>query len=90
HEKLLADCPNSLLLSTLKPLKQRVYRYGYVFLGDESVGVQSVTEHRTITNALVADDIEAACAALKENWRSGPERYLPLLDSAKKSFVTSS
>lgn len=80
HATLLSDCPNSTLLEHLELLKLRTSRYGYVFLTNAAAGENAVREHNKVMDFLRRGQIDAAADALQDNWRSGPEHYVKLLE----------
>lgn len=76
HRVLIDACPNRLLLQTVAPIKAAMERYERLYMSDESDIVRSAEHHTRITDALRADDIEAAASALADNWNYGFERLL--------------
>jgi DNA-binding GntR family transcriptional regulator len=51
-------------------------RYERLYMSDESDVVRSAVHHARIVDALKNGDIEAAAAALSDNWTYGFERLL--------------
>ncbi len=80
HRTLLQGCSNSTLLDLIETFRARTYRYGYVFLASDMAGERSVAEHDAVLDVLEIGDVDGAAQALKANWLSGPEAYLPLLE----------
>lgn len=80
HMRLVANSPNRLLCELIETLRRRAYRYGYIFLGEVSEN-SAVEEHERVIRALKGGKLEEAASLVAANWRSGPERYLPVLKS---------
>ncbi|MFE9611326.1 GntR family transcriptional regulator [Streptomyces sp. NPDC006012] len=76
HELLLSGCTNERLMKLITPLKVTMHRYERVALGDQDVLERSAEEHERIAQCLLRGDLDAALAALKENWNSGMHRIL--------------
>jgi DNA-binding GntR family transcriptional regulator len=76
HALLIGACPNQRLLRTLAPIKAGMERYERLYMSDESDVVRSAVHHARIVDALKNGDIEAAAAALSDNWTYGFERLL--------------
>ncbi len=78
HRLLIGGCPNHRLLRTLAPIKSAMERYERLYMSDVSDVTRSAAHHARIIEALRASDIEAAAAALSDNWTYGFERLLLL------------
>jgi DNA-binding GntR family transcriptional regulator len=73
HMELLADCPNRVIVELIQNIIVRTRRYELALMR-ESVNVGNATEdHEAIIAALKLGNIDAACAALKQNMQSGRE-----------------
>jgi DNA-binding GntR family transcriptional regulator len=78
HNLLIETCPNRRLLATLAPIKAAIERYERLYMSDERDVARSAEHHKNVIEALEADDIEAAVAALAQNWNYGFERLMLL------------
>lgn len=74
HSTLVAMADNKRLAGTLGELKRLVNRYEYAYLSEPEAVAVSVAQHRAISAALLAGDIDAAAEALEQNWRHGMDR----------------
>ncbi|WP_055700172.1 GntR family transcriptional regulator [Streptomyces silaceus] len=79
HDLLLSGCANGRLMQLITSLKVTMHRYERVALGDQDVLERSAEEHERIALCLQRGDLEAAAAALEENWNSGMDRILERL-----------
>jgi DNA-binding GntR family transcriptional regulator len=71
HLELVDDCPNRVLIELIENIILRTRRYELALMR-ESVNVARATdEHANILAALKANNLRAACAALKQNMQSG-------------------
>jgi DNA-binding GntR family transcriptional regulator len=71
HMALIAACPNRVLIELIENMILRTRRYELALMR-ETKNVQTATDdHARILAALRADDLAAACAALKRNMQSG-------------------
>jgi DNA-binding GntR family transcriptional regulator len=73
HEHLISQSQNRRLLQTLSALRLGVRRYETVYMLSISLVPESVRHHDKVIEALKRHDVEAAVAALEENWRFGME-----------------
>ncbi|MFJ2770833.1 GntR family transcriptional regulator [Streptomyces sp. NPDC087300] len=76
HDLLLSGCTNDRLMKLITSLKVTMHRYERVALGDQDVLERSAAEHERIALCLRRGDLDAAVAALEENWTSGMDRIL--------------
>lgn len=76
HETLLNRCPNQRLLSQIQTLKQTILRYEHLYMVDPALVAASVQQHNNVMDALEANDLDAAIAALEENWRFSRDALL--------------
>ncbi|WP_406162016.1 GntR family transcriptional regulator [Streptomyces sp. NBC_01005] len=76
HDLLLSGCTNDRLMKLITSLKVTMHRYERVALGDQDILERSAEEHERIAECLQRGDLDAAVAALKENWNSGMHRIL--------------
>ncbi|MFI7007796.1 GntR family transcriptional regulator [Streptomyces sp. NPDC050145] len=79
HDLLLSGCANARLMQLITSLKLTMHRYERVALGDQDVLERSAVEHERIAECLQSGDLDAAVAALQENWNSGMDRILERL-----------
>lgn len=63
-------------MKLITSLKVTMHRYERVALGDQDILERSAEEHERIAECLQRGDLDAAVAALKENWNSGMHRIL--------------
>jgi DNA-binding GntR family transcriptional regulator len=74
HAKLVAGCSNRELRRVLDLVRNRLYRYEYIFADDfERLGAKGLEHHDRILAALRAGDLEEACDVLKRHWEMGAE-----------------
>lgn len=71
HMELLADCPNCVLVELIENMILRTRRYELALMRETRNVLRSSEDHARILVALREGDLDAACAALKENMRSG-------------------
>jgi dipeptidyl aminopeptidase/acylaminoacyl peptidase len=76
HEVLLSGCPNQRLNRMLGELRSTLRRYERFYMLDSALIAESAHQHRTVINAVLANDIAGAERALMENWRFGMETLL--------------
>ena len=76
HAMLCGFYQNRHLHEAIAGFKRHVHRYELTVYTDEKNVEESVLEHRAITSALMARDIDGAIAQLEANWKSGIERLL--------------
>ncbi len=92
HELLVSRCTNAEMLETLRMLKNRLYRYEYIFADDFArLGTKGLDHHAAITTALREGDLDEALRMLREHWemgarsRSGFLRETEALSAARSS-----
>lgn len=74
HTRLLEACGNRELQAALDLLKNRLYRYEYVFADDfERLGRTGLDQHRAIVDALRDRELDRACELLRDHWDMGAE-----------------
>jgi DNA-binding GntR family transcriptional regulator len=71
HMDLLAHCPNRVLVETIMSFARRTRRYEIALMRERRNVAQSTEDHSRVLAALRAGDIDRACAALKQNMKSG-------------------
>ncbi len=71
HRELLADCPNRVLIELIETIIRRTRRYELALMRETSNVVRASEDHARILDALRANDLRGACAALKHNMQSG-------------------
>lgn len=69
HEQLISLSQNRRLLETISVLRLGIRRYEMVYMADNRLLPESVSQHNRIINALKEHDIRAAIKGLEENWR---------------------
>lgn len=81
HQALLSGCGNRELPRVIDAMKRRMRVYEHHYWQDSDVEV-SIGEHERIAGALAAGDMEAAIAALEDNFRGTMERLARRLRDA--------
>lgn len=71
HLDLIADCPNRVLIELIENNILRTRRYELALFRERANIERATDEHARILAALRDGDLEAACAALKQNMQSG-------------------
>ena len=79
HLELIADCPNKVLIDLIKQIIQRTRRYEIALMRESRNVAVAMANHREIMTALRKRDLRAACAALKNNLRTGREPIMAWL-----------
>lgn len=77
HIKLLAHCPNQILLDLIRQFMARTRPYEHAYMRETSNVEVVVREHRKIQRFLSDGDLEGACGALFRNMQSA---VAPLLE----------
>lgn len=73
HLTLIASCPNTLLIELIEMMIRRTRRYEIALMREHENVLHATREHAAIIAALKRADLDAACAALKQNMQSGAE-----------------
>jgi DNA-binding GntR family transcriptional regulator len=76
HAKLCGLYENRHLQEAIAGFKRHVHRYELTVSTDEKNVRESVWEHRAVTAALTARDIDGAISQLEANWRAAIDRLL--------------
>ncbi len=76
HAALRAACGSPLLLNFCESLSERYYRYRRLWARHPSGERNAAREHEQIINAVIAREIPAATALLKEHLRATTEELL--------------
>ena len=84
HDVLLAACSNRSLLDAIAALKNRTYRYEYLYMRDSGRVITSVIQHAAIVDALREGDRDEAARRLEANWRVSLEFLMPWLTTEGK------
>jgi DNA-binding GntR family transcriptional regulator len=79
HLELIAGCDNPILLGFIEQMMWRTRRYELGLMRERDNLEHSGEDHEHILAALEAGDLDAACAALEANMRSGLEPILEWL-----------
>lgn len=81
HRRLIEPCGNSVLLGIIDQIIVRSRRYELAYLRERAHVENAVGEHEAILDALRRDDLDEACAALRQNMSSAREPLLEWLRS---------
>jgi DNA-binding GntR family transcriptional regulator len=81
HLELIADCPNQVLLDLIQQIIRRTRRYEIALMRESRNVAVAVANHREIMASLRKSDLRGACAALRNNLRTGREPILAWLRS---------
>ena len=73
HMELLAACANKVLIEMIENIISRTRRYELALMREQKHVSVATLDHERILSALKLGDLEAACAALKQNMQSGRE-----------------
>jgi DNA-binding GntR family transcriptional regulator len=79
HLELIADCPNKVLIDLINQIIRRTRRYEIALMRERENVAVTTANHKRIMAALRRGDLEAACAALKQNMLSGREPIIEWL-----------
>ena len=71
HLELVATCPNKVLIEMIQHIMLRTRRYELALMRETANVERATGDHDLILAALGNGDLEAACAALKQNMQSG-------------------
>lgn len=71
HLLLLADCPNRILVEMIQSIMMKTHRYELALLRERPDVATAGADHERIMDALRAGNLEAGCALLQQNMRSG-------------------
>lgn len=74
HFVLIRRSENPELIKILEDLKVKLRRLEVAYFQGRIVAERSVTEHKSILNALKKRDIESAAECVEANWRNSLER----------------
>ena len=74
HGVILEAADNQELTATVLDLKVRVRRIEVAYFGGSMTGEKSCREHDTVVAALAAGELDAAAAALEQNWSGTLDR----------------
>jgi DNA-binding GntR family transcriptional regulator len=85
HRELIAPCPNKLLLEMIDGMMLRTRRYEVALMRETPNRRVSGEDHERIMAALRAGDLDAGCAALKQNMQTGFEPVLAWLNARAKA-----
>jgi DNA-binding GntR family transcriptional regulator len=81
HLELLAACPNRVLIELIEQFMRRTRRYELAYLRERRNVREVLDAHGAIEAALRARDLDAACAALRQNMLNGIEPIVAWLRS---------
>ena len=85
HMTLLRECPNRVLLEMIQMMITRTRRYEHALFRETKNVWTAGDEHERIVAALHDDDLDAACALLKQNMQSGKGPILAWLEERSGS-----
>ena len=71
HMELLAACPNNFLIALIEQVIDRTRRYEHALFRETKNRWVAGNEHDLIMAALKDNDLDRACAMLKQNMQSG-------------------
>lgn len=71
HLELIASCSNQVLLDIIANMIERTRRYELALMREAKNVATATGEHEAVMAALRAGDLDAACAALKQNLTTG-------------------
>jgi DNA-binding GntR family transcriptional regulator len=71
HAELWADCPNPVLTDLIRQFMQRTKRYELASMRDRDIVLKSTESKAAIIDALRAQDLDRACATLRESLTTG-------------------
>jgi len=87
HLKLVAGCPNRVLIELIETIMMRTRRYEIALLRETPNLARAIADHDHILAALRAGRLDRACAALKTNMQSG---RTPIIDWLTARALTGS
>lgn len=87
HRKLIAGCPNRVLLDLIDQIIGRTRCYEHALFRETDHLWNAGDEHQQILAALRDGDLDAACAGLKQNMQSGAEPIVAWLTQRNHSGV---
>ena len=79
HMELIAACPNQVLIELIRQIVQRTRRYEIGLMRESRNVAVATANHKEIMTALRKRDLRSACAALRNNLRTGREPILAWL-----------
>jgi DNA-binding GntR family transcriptional regulator len=85
HMELIAACPNQVLIELIRQIVQRTRRYEIGLMRESRNVAVATANHKEIMTALRRRDLRAACAALRNNLRTGREPILAWLKARPAS-----
>ena len=85
HMELIAACPNQVLIDLIRQIMQRTRRYEMALMRESRNVAVATANHKEIMTALRKRDLRAACAALRNNLRTGREPILAWLKARQST-----
>ncbi|MDQ0276631.1 DNA-binding GntR family transcriptional regulator [Arthrobacter silviterrae] len=79
HALLASGSPNKRLAETVASYKLALRRYERLYVGNADLMERAAAEHEAIAEALLANDLPAAIAALEANWLNSVPRIINAL-----------
>ncbi|MFL4474108.1 GntR family transcriptional regulator [Paeniglutamicibacter sp. MACA_103] len=89
HALLTSRCPNRRLIETIASHKVALRRYEKFFVSATDRIERAATEHSTIAQALIDQDLPAARAALSANWLNSTSRIAKALANKESAKAAS-
>ena len=84
HMELIAGCPNKILIELIQQQIDRTRRYEHALFRETKNLWVAGNEHDLIMTALKDDDLNTACAMLKQNMLSGKEPIVEWLSQREE------
>jgi DNA-binding GntR family transcriptional regulator len=82
HVRLLAGCPNQVLLELIRQMMWRTRRYEHLYFRDPAHVAGAVRTHAAILRALRRGDLDAACTKLEDNMSEASPALLRAIEHA--------
>jgi DNA-binding GntR family transcriptional regulator len=83
HRRLIAGCPNTVLLELIEQMSRRTRRYEIALMTARKSALTTAIGHNAIMTALKRRDLDGACAALRRNLETGREPIIAWLNEQK-------
>jgi DNA-binding GntR family transcriptional regulator len=85
HRRLLAGCPNRVLIALIEQFNRRTRRYELALMREKTNVSTSADDHDLVLRKLARRDLRGACAALRRNMESGRKPIAAWLRSREAS-----
>lgn len=60
HDIIIKATGNEKLVTLINNISEQIYRYRFEYIKDESLHLRLINEHKTLVNAILAGDVDAA------------------------------